>query len=353
MTLVVIRLSAMGDVTLTLPALRAVLERYPDLHIRLVTRPAFLPLFAGIDRLQVLPAELKGRHRGLPGLYRLYRDILAQGRPAALVDLHDVLRSRVLGLFFRGSGLRVYRIRKGRAAKRRLTRRERKQRVPLKHTLERYLDTFTRAGYPASPAGPQAMGALPLGWLQERGLWPKAQPWVGIAPFARHREKRWPLAKMETVLQACLQRGCRVFLFGAAAEAEPLQAWVARYTGVCCVAGEASLQEELGLIGALDLMISMDSANMHLAAVSGIPVVSVWGATHIFAGFGPLYGNERYVAEVPVTELGCRPCSVFGQKPCYRGDHACMAWLDAERVLERVDAVLKELPAQGKTLAAG
>jgi len=85
-------------------------------------------------------------------------------------------------------------------------------------------------------------------------------------------------------------------------------------------------------------MISMDSANMHLASLFGVPVVSVWGATHPFAGFMG-FGQSPDRA-VQIDDLECRPCSVFGNKPCFRGDHACMEWITPERVLEKVGQVL-------------
>jgi ADP-heptose:LPS heptosyltransferase len=82
----------------------------------------------------------------------------------------------------------------------------------------------------------------------------------------------------------------------------------------------------------------MDSANMHLASLFGVPVVSVWGATHLFAGFMG-YGQSADNA-VQIDALTCRPCSVFGNKPCFRGDHACMEWIKPEQISEKVNRIL-------------
>ena len=71
----------------------------------------------------------------------------------------------------------------------------------------------------------------------------------------------------------------------------------------------------------LDVMLSMDSANMHLASLTGIPVVSVWGATHPMAGF---LGYNQDPENVIQIDLECRPCSIYGNKPCQRGDYACL-----------------------------
>jgi ADP-heptose:LPS heptosyltransferase len=82
----------------------------------------------------------------------------------------------------------------------------------------------------------------------------------------------------------------------------------------------------------------MDSANMHLASIYGVPVVSIWGATHPFAGF---YGWMQDVNNIVQADLYCRPCSVFGNKPCYRGDHACMQMITTEMLMQKIEALLK------------
>lgn len=345
MNLLVIRLSAMGDVALTLPALRSVLDAHPDLRITVVTRRQFLPFFEHIDRLQGMAAEVRGIHRGVRGLFRLFREIKRSLRPDSVIDLHDVLRSRILSFFFRTAGIPVFRIDKGRPEKKRLTARTGKDFRPLTHTVDRYLHTFDQAGFPATLSHREnwfGSGVYPRSFLQEAGALPRKGHWIGMAPFAKHPEKRWPLDKMDALIGTIDLHGGRIFLFGGGdAETGALQRIAQKYPDAVVVAGALDRSEELGLISTLDLMISMDSANMHLAAISGIPVVSVWGATHPFAGFGPLGKNEARIVQIPHERLGCRPCSVFGNIPCYRGDHACMAWLTPEAVLEKVRETLK------------
>ena len=95
-----------------------------------------------------------------------------------------------------------------------------------------------------------------------------------------------------------------------------------------------SLNEELQQISKLKTMISMDSANMHLASLVGTRCVSVWGSTHHFAGF---LGYGQSVDDVvEVKDLTCRPCSVFGDKPCYRGDWACLQELDIQKINDKI-----------------
>jgi ADP-heptose:LPS heptosyltransferase len=98
-----------------------------------------------------------------------------------------------------------------------------------------------------------------------------------------------------------------------------------------------TFSEELMLISHLDGMISMDSANMHLASIYGVPVVSIWGATHPFLGF---YGYGQDPERIVQAELFCRPCSVFGNKPCYRGDFACMKMIEPQTIIDKTEKVL-------------
>ncbi|KAA6304172.1 hypothetical protein EZS27_044184, partial [termite gut metagenome] len=91
------------------------------------------------------------------------------------------------------------------------------------------------------------------------------------------------------------------------------------------------------LISLLDVMLSMDSANMHLASLVNTPVISVWGATHLYAGF---MGCNQSVENCVQVDLDCRPCSVFGNKKCFRGDYACLFRIKPETVIEKIQTIL-------------
>ncbi len=128
-----------------------------------------------------------------------------------------------------------------------------------------------------------------------------------------------------------------LFLFGGSNDRMHFEAWEKEFTNVVNMAGRLSFKEELTLISNLHLMVSMDSANMHLASLYAVPVVSVWGATHPFAGF---YGFGQNPANAVQEELYCRPCSVFGNKPCYRGDWACMQIISPQQIINKIEYVL-------------
>jgi ADP-heptose:LPS heptosyltransferase len=326
-TILAIRFSAMGDVAMTIPVMKLVLDANPDLQIVFVSNKNWGALCAGIPRLIFFPADLKGEHNGFKGLFRLFRSIQQTYRIDAVADLHQVLRSQIVRTFFRLSGKSVAVIDKGRAEKKALARPGNKILQPLMSTIERYANVFRKLGLAVD-----LTTTPPVFPRQHKGR----DKWIGLAPFATYREKTYPLHKMEEVLAVLVQKpDTKVLLMGGGlSEVAQLTELAAKYPAAIVVAGQYKLPEELVLISQLDVMISMDSANMHLASLFGVPVVSVWGATHPFAGFMG-YGQSMELA-VQVEDLSCRPCSIFGNKPCFRGDHACMEWLPPAAVVAKV-----------------
>ncbi|PUZ24931.1 hypothetical protein DCC81_11470 [Chitinophaga parva] len=338
-TILAIRLSALGDAAMTIPVIREMLAADPQLQVVLVTNQRWLALGQGIDRLHLVGADVKGRHQGVPGLYRLYREIRKAYHISAVADLHGVLRARILRTFFLLSGKKVAVIDKGRAEKKALTRQEHKILQPLKTTVQRYRDVFAQLGIQGITVTPIRNNALSGKVQAITGIKGAGERWIGIAPFATYREKMYPLERMEAVMNVLgTDPGCKVFLFGGGpGEIQQLAALAADNPNVVCAAGKFSLEEELAMVAQLDVMVSMDSANMHLASLKGTPVVSVWGATHPYAGF---MGYGQSAADAAQIVLECRPCSVFGNKPCFRGDHACMEWLEPMVIVDHVRKVL-------------
>ena len=326
-TILAIRFSAMGDVAMTIPVMKRVLDVNPDLQIVFVTNKNWGALCAGIPRLIFFPADLKGEHKGVKGLFQLFRSIRKAYDIDAVADLHQVLRSQIVRTFFKLTGKRVAVIDKGREEKKALVRQENKILQPLTSTVERYAAVFRTLGLTVDLTNTPPV--FP-------GVEKAGEFWIGMAPFATYREKTYPLNKMEEVLAILNEEpNTKVFLMGGGAtEIAQLNALAARYPAAVVVAGRYTLAEELVLISQLHVMISMDSANMHLASLFGVPVVSIWGATHPFAGFMG-YGQSMDNA-VQVDNLSCRPCSIFGNKPCFRGDHACMEWIEPTDVVVKV-----------------
>jgi ADP-heptose:LPS heptosyltransferase len=340
MRLLIIRTSAMGDVALTTPVLKGMRQQYPDVELVLLTRSSFKPFFSSVAGLELFFPDLKERHKGLPGLIRLFKDINRQSEIDYVIDLHDVLRSKILRFFFRLTGVPVAVIDKGRRDKKSVIKG--REKIRLKHSVERYSDVFARAGFPVTmPEGPwiypSSEALLKAGKMTDM----HAEINIGVAPYAKHKLKMWPEDSMVRLLGLIAENHkSRFWLFGGKEESERIAAFQAKIPGSVNLVGTVSLDEELALMSKLDLMIAMDSSNMHMAALVGTKVISIWGGTDPLSGFGAWMQPDDYSLSIPVGDLTCRPCTTYGKGDCRRGDLACMNWLTPEMVFKKIERLV-------------
>jgi ADP-heptose:LPS heptosyltransferase len=337
MRLLIIRTSAMGDVALTVPVIKSLVQKYKDIEVILLTKPAFRPFFSSVPGLSIIDAEFKDNHYGLRGLYRLFRQIRRGGKIDYVIDLHDVFRSRVLRTLFFFTGSKINVIDKGRKEKRRLIKS--KDSFQLKHTVERYKDVVAGAGFPVDVDSSAAIvPAKEATGRAEKMINRGGGLNIGVAPYAKHQLKRWPEENMIKLLNLLSQNNeVHFWLFGGGHHEEAmLESFALRVPDSVIIAGKVTLDDELALISKLDFMICMDSSNMHMAALTGTKVISIWGGTHPAAGFGALNQPVEYSVQIPKKELLCRPCTIYGTGRCRRGDLACMNWLTPEMVIEKL-----------------
>ncbi len=331
--ILVIRFSAMGDVAMAVPVIKNALEQNPQLQITVVSNAFFAPLFANIERCRFHPAYLTTTHKGAGGIYELFRELTKQNKFTAVADFHSVLRSSLLRTLFSVSGHKTAIINKGRKEKKELTRKENKILKPLPTSHERYATVLRKLGIAVKLDASLPVFTKQALSVSTQSLFRQHKKTIGVAPFAQHKEKMYSLEKMKAVVQT-LAAANNIILFGGGnEEAATLQQWANEIPGTSNAAGKYSFTEELAIISNLDAMISMDSANMHLASLYNVPVISVWGATHPYAGF---YGWNQDANNIVSINLFCRPCSVFGNKPCWRGDHACMAGIEEKMIVEKI-----------------
>ncbi|SDS38780.1 glycosyltransferase family 9 protein [Gramella sp. MAR_2010_147] len=311
--ILVIRFSAMGDVAMTVPVISVLVNKYPELHITVLTKQFFRPLFSHIPNVTIYEADLKGVHSGVLGLGTLATE-LRDEEIDAVADLHDVLRTNVLRSLFYFYGIKFKQIDKGRAEKKAITRENNKVLKQLKSTHQRYADVFKELGFPVdiSEYTPPPKRKL-LSKVYEI-IGKQSQKWLGIAPFAQHESKCYPEDLMEKVIEGLSsRRDIKIILFGGGkSEREKLANWEQKYNNTVSVVGKLRFTEELSLISNLDVMLSMDSGNAHLAAIYGIPVISLWGITHPYTGFKAL-NQPIENCILPDLELYPKiPTSVYG-----------------------------------------
>ena len=326
---------------MTLPALYSVAKASPHHTFYMLTSKSFEGLFTNqLPNIEVIGVELK-LYEGVAGLLRLSNEIRKKYKIDAIADLHSVLRSQVIRSYFFLHGKKVKSIHKDRAKKRAIT----KHKAPLtqlQHSIDRYRDVFMKLGLPSEMSFVSYFENKARDVEQLKSLsFDTRKSNIGVAPFAMHAEKMYPIDKMEEVLKKITAKSNRhIYLFGGGKkEKEKFEEWETSYPNVTSVIGKLSLENELLLISYLSVLVSMDSANMHLASLVNTPVVSIWGATHPYLGF---YGyNQSPSNAVQLEDLDCRPCSVFGNVPCWRGDHACMNRIAPQTVVDKIESIIE------------
>jgi ADP-heptose:LPS heptosyltransferase len=343
--ILVIRFSAMGDVAMVVPVVYSLAQQYPDVRITVLSRTFARPLFEDLaPNVNFMAADLKKEYHGIKGLNALYRRLAAK-QFTAVADLHNVLRSEYLRLRFNIGHYRVEHINKHRKGRRRITAKHAKRLEQQPTSFENYVEVFKKLGYPVEihfksifPEGEKGnLNMLPKGINVKNSF----EQWIGIAPFAAHEGKVYPPRLTHQVIEQLLKKypKARIFLFGRGKQEDQyFKEWCQIHPECLYVSHQLeSLHQELILMSHLDAMVSMDSSNMHLASLTGTPVVSVWGATHPYAGF---LGWGQSTDNIVQIDLECRPCSIYGQKPCRRGDYACMNGIAPETIVERIENIL-------------
>lgn len=346
--ILVIRFSAMGDVMLLAPVLKSLLIAYPTLEVTLVTRPRFASFFNNIAGLKIFEADVDYTYNGILGMRDLFKRLMRRDNFDLVVDLHDHLRTMILRNFFKLFGKKVLVFEKGRTEKKAFTKRDAKVTGALPHTVERYHEVFKRAGFDFPILPPpylepdQESKEFVDNWLKDQGI-EKDCKWIGMAPFAMHMTKIWPIENYLPLIENILSKSkARFFFFGGGEkEIAFFEELKNKFPKNCTlVAGQLKMKHEIALLKFIDLMLCVDSSNMHLAALTGTPLVSIWGGTLPDVGFGPYNYGDESILQIDPEKLPCRPCSVYGKETCYRGDFACMREIKEDTVYKKMEARL-------------
>lgn len=336
----------MGDVAMAVPVVYSLAMQYPDLRITVLSRSYARAFFEDLaPNVSFMEADLKNEYHGVRGLNALYRRLTAK-QFTKVADLHNVLRSEYLRLRFNIGRYRTEHLDKHRRDRRRLTAYNNKVRKQLKTPFENYADVLARLGYPVNveftslfPPEGGNLNMLPAIFGPKKSF----EQWIGIAPLAAHPGKTYPTERTLEVISQLRQKypRARFFLFGRGSDEDRLfTEWCSQVPGCVYVSQHLeSMHQELILMSHLDVMLSMDSSNMHLASLTATPVVSVWGATHPYAGF---MGWGQPAENAIQADLDCRPCSIFGNRPCRRGDMACMMLIKPEQITERIEHIINQ-----------
>ena len=300
---------------MTVPALRAFVKQYPEVKLTVISRPFFKPFFDGIPNLDFFAFDEKERHKGFLGLVRLFKDV-SKLKVDAFADLHNVLRSKVVSSLFALSGKKRATVDKGREGKKELTRAENKIFAPLATMFERHVKVFEELGFSLDLSNPQFPEKAILSEDILEIIGNENQKLIGIAPFAQYDSKVYPLDLMKEVVAKLAENSSyKILLFGGGKkEIEILDSIAQPFENVINMAGKIKFQQELQLISNLDIMLSMDSGNAHIAAMLGVKVITLWGATHPYAGFLPFNQSFENALTSDRNQYPQLPTSVYGNK---------------------------------------
>lgn len=336
----VMRLSAMGDVAMTVPVLRAFVKQYPEIKLTVISRPFFKPFFDGIPNLDFFAFDEKERHKGFAGLLRLFQDV-RKLKIDAFADLHNVLRSKIVSFLFALSGKKRATVDKGREGKKELTRAENKIFKQLPTMFQRHAKVFEELGFPLDLSNATFPEKANLSAEILEIIGSQNQKLIGIAPFAQYDSKVYPLDLMTEVITTLAQnQDYKILLFGGGKkEIEILDSLSQSFENVINMAGKIKFQQELQLISNLDVMLSMDSGNAHIAAMLGVKVITLWGATHPYAGFLPFNQSLENALTSDRNQYPKLPTSVYGNK-IVEGYEDAMRTISSNTVVEKIQQLL-------------
>jgi heptosyltransferase-2 len=332
--ILVIQTAYIGDVVLTTPLVRELSRLAPEAEVHVVTTPLSAEIFRHCPYVAgTLPFDK--RRRKLPDLAGLIRHCRRTGYDLSL-SVQTSVTSALLALL---GG------------------------VPERVGFD--VQPFTTRSVPFRERGPEGRSRRILGLL--KAVWPGAETTartelflsgrereaarralaraargtrlVGMAPGSVRATKRWPAGHWSRLLQALAEEGVTPVFVGGAAERDLCRRIIASSgtEGAVNLAGRLSLLESAAVIAETELMLSGDSAPMHMACAVGTPVFALFGPTVGEYGFFPT-GEADRVFEV---DLECRPCSLHGGRRCPLGHHRCMEEIDPGMLADAVAGFLE------------
>lgn len=333
--ILVIRFSSLGDLVLLTPFLKAVKGGCPDGEVHLVCKEQYAELFKENRNIDCLFTIRDGK---LGELIRLFGR-LRRERFDTIIDAHNVIRSNLLYRMLNAP--RKFQLHKDQLKKTLLIKRKRNLFDNVIPLSTRYLELADRLGMPIRDTATELMipgeAAERIKTIvEEAGLGGK--PLIAISPGARWETKRWPLAMYTDLVIELAELGHGIVLIGSVDDAESAKAIVEGAEAQALnLVGKCSILETAAALKHCSVLVTNDSAPLHIAEAVGTPVIALFGPTVREFGYFPRL--PRSIAlEIP---LDCRPCSRNGSRPCPLGTKECLTGITPEQVAESVRTILQ------------
>ncbi len=328
--ILIIRNSAMGDVAMTIPVIYSFAKAYPGKEIYVLTRPFFARLFINAPKnVKLITADYRKDYAGMAGTAKLIRDLGKYGF-SEVADFHDVVRSWTIDAYFKSKGKKVRKLDKDRNARMNLLR----DRNIQKPYIDRYVRVLNSLGYEF----PLTFESLYGSGKPESTIEIK-HPALGIAPFARYATKVYPAELLGDMIGELEEMGINIYLFGGKDDAPAIAKILEAHPGCTSVAGKFPIEDELKIMSNMDLMLTMDSANQHLASLVGVRAITFWGSTVPYGGF---LGYRQRQEDAYYADLDCQPCSISGTQKCPLNiSTECMRVLNRSLITAKIAEILK------------
>lgn len=334
-SILIIRLSSLGDVILSTPLVRQLNRTYPHARIDVAVAERFADVWDNNPRVANVWA-IPSDGEVSPMSDRLKFDILESlagdfgGAYDLIVDLQHNIRSATLR---HGLGSTVVLAPKHRLEKLALVLLKKRPKV-ITSIVARYRKPLENLPLALDTDGCEV-------WLPEErnaGVYLNAKPAAGashriaLAPGAHHATKRWHASRYAQLAHVLATTyGRQVVLVGGQGDVELCNA-VADQSGVEVLRadGSTSIETTVRVLDTCQAIVTNDSGVMHLASARNLPIVAVFGSTVKDLGFSP-YAVPSIVVE---HDVSCRPCSHIGRSSCPKGHFLCMESISVEQVLE-------------------
>jgi heptosyltransferase-2 len=330
----VIQTAFIGDAILTLPMIQVLHKQYPNLAIDVVVVPRAAELFTNHpDIREIFPYD-KRSFGGVLGYFRLRKRLRSREYDLAIVP-HRSVRSAMIA---KGAKIPVRIGFDLSSAPKRFTEtvryreniHESERNISLLKPLQiEVKETIYPDLYPSRQDHKAVENFLLANGFRN------SQQLIGIAPGTVWNTKRWLKERFAQLAQELSKAGNFVVLIGGnddvnlCKEIEDLAA----HPSVINAAGKLSLLKSAALIQRCSVLVSNDSAPMHIAVAMKTQVVGIFGATVPSFGFAP-YGQHDVVVET--IGLTCRPCTRHGGKQCPIKTFECMDRIRVEEVFQIV-----------------
>ena len=283
------------------------------------------------ERLKFIGIDFNSEEKNIFQIAKKVKEVSGNINFNGIYDLHDVIRSKIL-CFLLSSKTDITRVfEKQRSLKNKIINKKISLQK-LKTSSERYLHCLKKDF--------DKLDFSNISKSLNSGTTKKNI--IGIAPFSAHKSKIWPLSNYQKIINHFNSFNFVIFAFGSQ-ELEESKTYFLKNSNCSVIDGNLNLNEQMELINNFKVFISMDSANMHLASLTSTKVVSIWGPTHPFLGFRPLF-NEEFIVQLSNEENSERPISIYGEikKTDEAKAEQSMSGIDPERVIEKINLAINQ-----------